>query len=148
MLLLALMATLAVAFAPAALAEGEMIGTRLRYTDPESGERVPLAGIRLTVQDTSGETVAEGVTLVDFWAEWCGPCKVIAPAIDQIASEYEGSVTVGKVDVDNAADLAERFVVQSIPTLLIMKDGEEAKRFVGVTSKDALAGAIDEVRGA
>lgn len=75
MLLLALMATVAVVFAPAALAEGEMIGTRLRYTDPESGERVPLVGIRLTVQDTSGETVAEGVTDAEgiFEVEVPGP---------------------------------------------------------------------------
>jgi len=87
----------------------------------------------------------DGVTLVDFWAEWCGPCKMIAPVIDELASEYEGKAKVAKINVDNEGGLAERFNVSSIPTLLVMKNGEEAKRFVGVTSKSDLASAIDSV---
>ncbi len=89
-------------------------------------------------------TVSEGVTLVDFWAEWCGPCKMIAPILDEIAADYEGKATVGKVNVDDAADLATKFGVSSIPTLLVIKNGEEAKRFVGVTSKEELVKALDE----
>ena len=88
-------------------------------------------------------TVGTGVTLVDFWAEWCGPCRIIAPTIDEIAVEYEGKAHVGKVNVDHAGDLAQRFGVSSIPTMLVMKNGEEVARFVGVTAKAQLTKAID-----
>ncbi len=90
------------------------------------------------------QTVAEGVTLVDFWAEWCKPCLIVAPTIDELAKQYDGKVKVAKVDVDSQGELAQQFGVSSIPTLLIMKDGVEAKRFVGVTAKDDLAKALDD----
>ncbi|MDK1020504.1 MAG: thioredoxin [Candidatus Hydrogenedentes bacterium] len=89
------------------------------------------------------EAVAQGVTLIDFWAEWCGPCKMIAPMIDELSAEYDGKVKVGKINIDNEPDLAVRFNVNSIPTLLIIRDGEEAKRFIGVTSKSDIAAALD-----
>lgn len=92
-------------------------------------------------------TVSKGVTLVDFWAEWCGPCKMIGPVVEELAAEYEGKATVGKIDVDSQAELAQRYNVSSIPTLIVLKDGEEAKRFVGVTSKDDLAEALDSATG-
>ncbi len=88
-------------------------------------------------------SVSEGVSLVDFWAEWCGPCRMLAPAIDQLAEEYKGRALVAKVDVDQAQGLAVKFGVQSIPTLLVMKDGREVKRFIGVTAKGEIAKAID-----
>ena len=88
------------------------------------------------------DTVKEGVTLIDFWAEWCGPCKMIIPVIDELVTEFDGKATIGKVDIDSEADLAARFNVSSIPTLLLLKDGEEAKRFVGITPKTDLADAI------
>ncbi len=88
-------------------------------------------------------SVSEGVSLVDFWAEWCGPCRMLAPAIDQLAEEYKGRALVAKVDVDQAQGLAVKFGVQSIPTLLVMKDGKEVKRFIGVTAKGEIAKAID-----
>lgn len=94
--------------------------------------------------DNFDDSVKDGVTLVDFWAEWCGPCKMIAPLIDELAAEYDGKATMGKIDVDAQAALAQRFNVSSIPTLLVMKNGEEAQRFVGVTSKEKLAKALDE----
>ena len=87
--------------------------------------------------------VKQGVTLVDFWAEWCGPCKMIAPVIDELAKEYGGKAKVAKINVDNEGELAMKYNVSSIPTLLILKDGEEKKRFVGVTSKSELASALD-----
>ncbi len=92
---------------------------------------------------TFEETIKEGVTLVDFWAEWCGPCKMMAPAIDELAGEVEGKATIAKLDVDSQGDVAQKYGVQSIPTLIIFKDGEEAKRFVGVTPKGQLAEAIE-----
>jgi thioredoxin 1 len=88
-------------------------------------------------------TVASGVTLVDFWAEWCGPCRMMTPILDELSAAYAEKVTVGKINVDNEPDLAQQFRVASIPTLLIMKDGKEVKRFVGVTRKDDLIKAID-----
>ena len=93
------------------------------------------------------DTVSEGVTLIDFWAEWCGPCKMISPIIDEIASEYEGKAKVCKINVDNETDLAAKFAVSSIPTLLVIKNGEEDKRFIGVTPKADLAAALDSAVG-
>ncbi len=84
-----------------------------------------------------------GVSLVDFWAEWCGPCRMMAPIIDELSKDFEGKVKIGKVNVDEEMELAEQFGVSSIPTLVIMKDGKEVKRFVGVTQKAVLASALN-----
>lgn len=92
-------------------------------------------------------TVASGVTLVDFWAEWCGPCRMMSPVIDELASQYQGKATIAKVNVDNEQDLAMKFNVSSIPTFLVIKDGEVRSRFVGVTSKAELAKAMDGAMG-
>ncbi|MCC6145765.1 MAG: thioredoxin [Candidatus Hydrogenedentes bacterium] len=94
-------------------------------------------------KNSFAETVSSGVTLVDFWAEWCGPCKAIAPVIDQLAVEFEGKATVGKVNVDDDQELAMDFGVQSIPTLLVMKDGKEVNRLIGVKTKTQLAEALN-----
>lgn len=96
----------------------------------------------LTSADFDG-AVESGVTLVDFWAEWCGPCRMMAPILDELANDYKDKVTVAKVNVDNENDLAGRFNVMSIPTLLVFKDGEVQKRFVGVTSRSDLSEALD-----
>ena len=81
------------------------------------------------------ETIAKGRTLVDFWAGWCMPCRMVAPVIEELAEEFEGSVAVGKVDVDSENALAARFGVASIPTVILFSDGVEIKRFVGVQPK-------------
>ncbi len=76
--------------------------------------------------------------LVDFWAEWCGPCKMIAPILEEIASEQEGTLRVAKVNVDEAPELARRFEVMSIPTLILFSDGQPATRIVGAKGKPQL----------
>jgi len=82
--------------------------------------------------------------LVDFWAEWCGPCKLIAPILDEIASEQQGTLTVAKLNVDEAPDVARRFGVMSIPTMILFDGGEPAKRMVGAKPKEALLGELAE----
>ena len=81
------------------------------------------------------EVAGSGRVLVDFWADWCGPCKMLGPIIDNLAVEFEGRVKVAKVNVDSEKELARRFKVMSIPTVVIFNDGVEVKRIVGVKEK-------------
>jgi thioredoxin 1 len=84
-----------------------------------------------------------GVTVVDFWAEWCGPCRMIGPVIEELSTEYTGKALIGKVDVDNNPDISMKFNVRSIPTILILKNGEIVDKHVGVVSKHVLKTKID-----
>ena len=81
--------------------------------------------------------------LVDFWASWCGPCRMLAPVIEEIAEEVPSGVLVAKVDIDQESSLAARYGVMSIPTVVSFRDGEEHKRVVGLTSKDVLTGLLE-----
>ncbi len=81
--------------------------------------------------------------LVDFWAEWCGPCKMIAPVLDELATEYQGKVKIGKVNIDEHQGLAQQFRVSAIPTLLVIKNGQVAEQMVGAKSKRDLKASLD-----
>src|SRR3954452_2592505 len=81
--------------------------------------------------------------LIDFWAEWCGPCKAIGPSIEQLATEYAGKAKVYKIDVDSEGDLATKYGVMSIPALLVFKGGKEVDRMVGAAPKPQIAALID-----
>ena len=83
--------------------------------------------------------------LVDFWAEWCGPCKMIAPVLDELAAEYDGKVKIGKVNIDEFQQIAINYGIQSIPTLLFFKDGQVADQVVGMRSKRDLKASFDRV---
>lgn len=83
--------------------------------------------------------------LVDFWAAWCGPCKMLSPTVDEIAEEFEGKAVVAKCNVDDADEVAVRYGIRSIPTLLYFKNGEMVKRSVGVVSKAEIAAALESI---
>lgn len=96
--------------------------------------------------DTFDETIknAKGPVLIDFWAAWCGPCKLIAPLLDQLAGELSGIATIAKVNVDENGDLSARFGIRSIPTLLVFKDGRLVDQTIGALPKEQLRGLVQK----
>lgn len=99
------------------------------YTDDTNFEKEVMSG--------------ELPVLVDFWAEWCAPCRLISPIIDELAGEYEGKLKVVKLDVDKGPNVSSRYAVTSIPTLIIFKNGTPMEKVIGAVSKNKLKGMID-----
>ncbi|GAC1315248.1 MAG: thioredoxin [Acidimicrobiales bacterium] len=104
------------------------------------------AGIIHVTDTTFDEEVKSSnePVLVDFWAEWCGPCKMIAPTLEEISKDYEGKLKIVKLNVDDAPDTARRFEVMSIPTLILFKDGEPSLRIIGAKGKGQLVEELSE----
>ncbi|MDC0932272.1 thioredoxin [Arcobacteraceae bacterium] len=100
--------------------------------------------IELT-NDNFEATTKEGVSLVDFWAPWCGPCRMIAPVIEELAEEFEGKANICKVNTDEQQELSTQFGVRSIPTIVFMKDGEIVDTMVGASSKQVFADKINSL---
>ena len=100
-----------------------------------------MSALHLTSENFDEET-GSGRVLVDCWATWCGPCKMLGPIIDELAEEFAGRAKVCKVDVDNNKDIARRFKVMSIPTVIILENGEEINRLVGVKEKEEYVAAL------
>ena len=102
-------------------------------------------GKALEITDSKFNEIVSKIktVLLDFWAEWCGPCRIIAPMIEELAGEYDGKAVIGKLDVDNNQESSVKFGVRSIPTLLVFKDGELVDRHVGAVPKETLSKSID-----
>jgi thioredoxin 1 len=100
----------------------------------------------LQITDTNFQEVvlnSDKLSVVDFWAEWCGPCKMIAPIVDELANEYAGKANIGKVDVDSNQATSYKFNVRSIPTIVFIKNGEEVDRLVGAAPKALIQSKIE-----
>ena len=135
----------------AAEAEGEEKHEEATETKEQSAlPPETLKGEEVTLTDDNFDEIIgkKGVVaLVDFWAEWCGPCLQQAPIVKEIAEEYKGKVVVGKVNIDENKKLPERFDIQAIPTLIVFKDGEEVDRVVGLHDKAALEALVEKAPG-
>lgn len=90
-------------------------------------------------------TVNNGVSLVDFWAPWCGPCRMIAPVIEELANDFDGKANICKINTDEQQELASKFGVRSIPTILFMKDGAVVDTMIGAASKQAFADKLNSL---
>ena len=96
-------------------------------------------------KETMEDTIKTGVTMVDFWAPWCGPCRMIAPVIEELAEDFDGKATIAKVNTDAQQDLAIKYSIRSIPAILFFKDGEMVDQMIGAASKEAFAEKINNL---
>ncbi len=104
-----------------------------------------MSEVTLTDQNFEEEVLkSEPPVLVDFWAPWCGPCRMVGPVVEELAGEYEGKVKVGKLNVDESQETAQKYGIMSIPTLAIFKNGEVFQQMLGAQSKEAIAEVIDK----
>ena len=101
--------------------------------------------LKMTDADFDTQVKAQPLLVVDFWAEWCGPCRMIAPALEELASEYADRLAVGKVNVDENRQIAARFGIRSIPTLLFFRDGSRVDQVVGAHPKATIKAKIDQL---
>ena len=101
-----------------------------------------MASVQHLTAENFDATVKTGTVLIDFWAEWCGPCRMLGPVLDQVAEEIGDDAVIAKVNVDEAQELAAKYNVRSIPALFILKDGKIVEQFVGVQDKQVLIDAI------
>ena len=107
-----------------------------------------MATVKVTDENFETEVVkADKPVIVDFWAEWCGPCKMIAPAVHDLAEEYTGKLNVAKVDIDNSPEIATKYGIRSIPALIFFRDGKPVDQVIGALPKGALKKKIDSVLG-
>lgn len=113
-------------------------------TENRDDQVARITEITSTEQWTREVLASKSPVLVDYWAEWCGPCRMVGPAIEQLSSEYEGRVKFVKVNVDNNGELAERYNIVSIPTLSIFKDGKIIAQKIGAAAKGSIKNMIDE----
>jgi thioredoxin 1 len=98
-------------------------------------------------QQNFSTSISKGVALIDFYASWCGPCRMLSPIIDQVADHFQGKVFIGKLDIDQEESLAREYQVSSIPTLILFKDGKEVKRSLGLKDFNTLKGFVDSALG-
>jgi len=94
--------------------------------------------IKKLTEDTFEQDIESGVTLVDFYADWCGPCRMLAPVLEKVAKEVHGEATIGKLDIDQAQRIASSFQITSVPTLILFKDGKEIGRLVGLRDAETV----------
>lgn len=111
---------------------------------------VNFKNMALVITDANFEEVvmkSDKPVLVDFWAEWCGPCRMVGPVVEELASEYEGKAVIGKVDVDNNPEVSMKFGIRNIPALLFFKNGEIVDKQIGAVPKSVLAGKLEAQLG-
>ena len=104
-----------------------------------------MGGAKKITGEEFEQFITNGVALIDFWATWCGPCRMLGPIIDQVADEIGGKAVVGKVDIDENNDLAAEYGIRTVPTILIFKNGKMEKQFTGVQDKTKLVNAINDL---
>jgi thioredoxin 1 len=114
-------------------------------SDNKSATTVTASGSVQSLSTTTFDAnIKSGIVLVDFWATWCRPCKMQAPIIEEVSADMAGKATVYKLDIDQCPSIADRYNVQSIPTMIIFKDGKVVNQFVGLTEKDQIVSAIEK----